>query len=95
MLGSTNIWSNCKTSKFSSKNICSHCEIPCQTAKVLMYHPNSWTRCGFTIDLCHKKMQREMKYSADPDETALAGAVSSGSALFAQAYLFKNLGSLQ
>ena len=32
--------------------------------------------------------------SVDPDQTAL-GAVWSGSALFAQAYLSKNLGSLQ
>ena len=33
--------------------------------------------------------------SVNPDQTALLGAVWSGSALFAQAYLLENLGSLQ
>ena len=33
--------------------------------------------------------------SVDPDQTALLGAVWSGSALFAQAYLSENLGSLR
>ena len=33
--------------------------------------------------------------SVDPDQTALLGAVWSGSTLFAQAYLSENLGSLQ
>ena len=33
--------------------------------------------------------------SIDPDQTAPLGAVWSGSALFAQAYLSENLGSLQ
>ena len=37
-----------------------------------------------------------MANSADPDQTAPPlGAVWSGSALFAQAYLSENLGSLQ
>ena len=36
-----------------------------------------------------------MANSVDPDQTAPLGAVWSGSALFAQAYLSKNLGSLQ
>ena len=35
-----------------------------------------------------------MSNSVDPDQTPL-GAVWSGSALFAQAYLFENLGSLR
>ena len=35
-----------------------------------------------------------MANSVDPDETAPLGAVWSGSALFAQAYLSENLGSL-
>ena len=35
-----------------------------------------------------------MANSVDPDQTAPLGAVWSGSALFAQAYLSKNLGSL-
>ena len=33
--------------------------------------------------------------SLDPDQTAPVGAVWSGSALFAQAYLSENLGSLR
>ena len=33
--------------------------------------------------------------SVDPDQTAPLGAVWSGSALFAQAYLSENLGSLR
>ena len=36
-----------------------------------------------------------MANSEDPDKTASLGAVWSGSALFAQAYLSKNLGSLR
>ena len=36
-----------------------------------------------------------MANSVDPDQTAPLGAVLSGSALFALAYLSKNLGSLQ
>ena len=35
-----------------------------------------------------------MAYSVDPDQTAPLGAIWSGSALFAQAYLSENLGSL-
>ena len=36
-----------------------------------------------------------MANSVDPDQTAPLGAVWSGSALFAQTYLSKNLESLQ
>ena len=36
-----------------------------------------------------------MANGVDLDQTALVGAVWSGSALFAQAYLSKNLGSLR
>ena len=36
-----------------------------------------------------------MANSVDPDQTALVGAVWSGSALFAQAYLSENLGLLR
>ena len=36
-----------------------------------------------------------MENSVDPDQTAPLGAVWSGSALFAQAYLSENLGSLR
>ena len=37
----------------------------------------------------------EMANSVDPDQTAPLGAVWSGSALFAQAWLSENLGSLR
>ena len=36
-----------------------------------------------------------MANSVDPDQTAPLGAVWSGSALFAKAYMSKNLGSFQ
>ena len=36
-----------------------------------------------------------MANSVDPDQTAPLGAVWSGSARFAQAYLYENLGSLR
>ena len=36
-----------------------------------------------------------MANSADPDQTALLGAVWSGSTLFAQTYLSEKLGSLR
>ena len=36
-----------------------------------------------------------MANSVDPDQTAPLGAVWSGSALFAEAYLSENLGSLR
>ena len=36
-----------------------------------------------------------MANSVDPDQTAPLGAVWSGSALFAQAYLSENLGTLR
>ena len=36
-----------------------------------------------------------MANSVDPNQTASVGAVWSGSALFAQTYLFENLGTLR
>ena len=41
------------------------------------------------------KAADEMANSVDPNQTAPLGAVWSGSALFAQAYLSENLGSLR
>ena len=43
----------------------------------------------------HPKDAEEIANSVDPDQTAPLGAVWSGSALFAQAYLSENLGSLR
>ena len=42
----------------------------------------------------HPKDAIGIANSVDPDQTAPLGAVWSGSALFAQTYLFENLGSL-
>ena len=53
----------------------------------------------WTMWLYHRVMSPNeadgMANSVDPDQTAPVGAVWSGSALFAQAYLSKNLGSLR
>ena len=43
----------------------------------------------------HPKDAEGITNSADPDQTAPLGAVWSGSALFAQTFLSKNLGTLQ
>ena len=42
----------------------------------------------------HSKDADGIAKSVDPDQTAPLGVVWSGSALFAQAYLSENLGSL-
>ena len=43
----------------------------------------------------HPKDAAGIAKSVDPDQTAPVGAVWSGSALFSQAYLSDNLGSLR
>ena len=43
----------------------------------------------------HPKDAKGIANSVDPDQTAPVGAVWSGSALFAQAYLSENLWSLR
>ena len=57
-------------------------------------HPSFWT-----MWLYHRVMRPNnadrMANSVDPDQTAPLGAVWSGSTLFAQTYLSKNLGSLR
>ena len=72
----------CNDPKFSdTQNIC------CNHSKV------------WTMWLYHRLMSPNdadgMANSVDPDQTAPLGAVWSGSALFAQAYLSENLGSLR
>ena len=49
---------------------------------------------GFTLRVIHPKDAEGIANSVDPDQTALLGALWSGYALFAQACLSKNLGSL-
>ena len=64
------------------------------TQKICCNHSKIWT-----IGLYHRVMSPNnadgMANSVDPDQTAPLGAVWSGSALFAQAYLSENLGSLR
>ena len=64
------------------------------TWKICCNHSKIWT-----MWLYHSVMSPNdadgMANSADPDQTAPLGAVWTGSALFAQAYLSENLGSLR
>ena len=64
------------------------------TQKTCYNHPKIWT-----MWLYHRVMSPNapdgMANNVDPDQTAPIGAVGSGSALFAQAYLSENLGSLR
>ena len=63
------------------------------TQNICCNHSKIWT-----MWLYHRVMspndEEGMANSVDPDQTAPLGAVWSGSALFAQAYLSENLGSL-
>ena len=68
--------------KFSdTQNICSN-------------HSKVWTMWLYHT-LMNPNDADGMANSVDPDQTAPLGAVWSGFALFAQAYLSENLGSLQ
>ena len=75
-------WNYCNDPKFSDtqNNFCNHSKV-------------------WTMWLNHRLMSPNdadgMANSVDPDQTAPLGAVWSGSALFAQAYLSENLGSLR
>ena len=64
------------------------------TQNICCNHSKIWT-----MWLYHRVMSPNdadgMANSVDPDQTAPLGAVWSGSALFAQACLSENLGSLQ
>ena len=64
------------------------------TQTICCNHSKVWT-----VWLYHKVMSPNdadgMVNSVDPDQTAPLGAVWSGSALFAQAYMSENLGSLR
>ena len=64
------------------------------TQNICCNHSKVWT-----MWLYHTLMSPNdadgMANSVDPDQTAPLGAVWSGSALFAQAYLSENLGSLR
>ena len=64
------------------------------TQNICCNHSKIWT-----MWLYHRVMNPNdadrMANSGDPDQTAPLGAVWSGPALFAQAYLSENLGSLR
>ena len=64
------------------------------TQKVCSNHSKIWTVWLYHRVMCPNDAD-EMANSVDPDQTAPLGAVWSGSARFAQAYLSENLGSLQ
>ena len=57
-------------------------------------HSKIWTTWLYHVVMSPKDADG-MANSADPDQTAPLGAVWSGSALFAQAHLSENLGSLR
>ena len=73
-----------------------YCKFPkySDAQKICYSHSKIWTML-----LYHRVMNPNdvdgMANSVDPDQTAPLGAVWSGSALFAQAYLSENLGSLR
>ena len=75
---------------------CYYCKNPknMDTWKICCNHPYNWT-----TRLYHRVMLLKdadgIANNVDPDQTAPLGAVWSRSALFAQAYLSKNLGSLR
>ena len=64
------------------------------TQKICCDHSKIWTMWLYHRVMSPKDAD-EMANSVDPDQTASLGAVWSGSALFAQAYLSENLGSLR
>ena len=64
------------------------------TQKFCSNHSKIWTMWLYHREICPNDADG-MANSVDPDQTAPLGAVWSGSALFAQACLSENLGSLQ
>ena len=64
------------------------------TQKICYKHSKIWTMWLYHRVLSPKDADR-MANNVDPDQTAPLGAVQFGSALFAQAYLSENLGSLR
>ena len=72
-----------------------YCKFPkySDTQKICCNHFKIWTMWLHHRVMCPNDADR-MANSVGPDQTAPLGAVCYGSALFAQAYLSKNLGSL-
>ena len=64
------------------------------TQKICCNHSKIWTMWLYHSVMSPNDADR-MANSVDPDQTAPLGAVWSGSAMFAQAYLSENLGSLR
>ena len=63
------------------------------TQKICCNHSKIWTMWLYHRVMSPNDADR-MANSVDPDQIAPLGVVWSGSALFAQAYLSENLGSL-
>ena len=82
------------TSNFTTKIIYRKFPKYSDTQNICCNHSKIWI-----MWLYHRVMSPNdadgMANSVDPDQTAPLGAVWSGSALFAQAYLSENLGSLR
>ena len=57
-------------------------------------HPKIWTRWLYQ-SVMHPKDVARISNGVDSDQAAPVGAVWSGSALFVQAYLSENFGSLR
>ena len=64
------------------------------TQKICCNHSKIWTMWLYHRVMSPNDADR-IANSVDPDQTAPLGAVWSGSALFAQAFLSENLGSLR
>ena len=94
LLGTLNQVYNIKTQHLVSFNKYRKFPKYFDTPKNCCNHSKIWT-----MWLYHRVMRPNdadgMANSVDPDKTAPLGAVWSGSALFAQAYLSENLGSLR
>ena len=101
MLEDTNSLNAPHLDKFSVQNVVAAISTVCigyrkfpkysDTQNICCNYPKSWTRWLF-LRVMSPNDADGMANSVDPDQTAPLGAVWSGSALFAQAYLSENLG---
>ena len=73
-----------------------YCKVPkfLDTRNLCFNLPKIQTK-GQTLRVICQNGANVIANSVDPDQTAPLGAVLSGSALFAKAYVSQNLGSLQ
>ena len=64
------------------------------TQNICCNHPKIRTMWLYNWEMCPKEIDG-IANSVDPDQTAPLGAVWSGSTLFVQTYLSKNLGTIR